>query len=235
MSSVAKEQDLAGRILSWLRRVSIGALVMLGGACVSQAAVAPTPTPVKLNSAEQVQILLAEAAGNSRLGARIGRAPPETEGREVWVDGERISVYQLLGSAPASSTVSQLQSEGAARIWVLDPLIVTYAGSDGGTVLLLSAVLGDPAIGPLSSGGEPYPPAVSAAIGVVAEMAAIGPDQVEVLSYHRSSWSDGCLGLPDSGESCSPERVEGWIIRLRARGEDFQLHSDQLGGEVRVR
>ncbi len=116
-----------------------------------------------------------------------------------------------------------------------EQLVVTYRGDDGGTVLLLSALLGDP-LSPTSPSAEgPYPPAVLAAIAEVARRTDVNPQRVRVISFQEKVWSDECLGLGRPGEQCRAAEIEGWQISLEAAGKGYEVRSDQVGGTIRVR
>lgn len=233
--SAANERERGRRSTRSLSLLLMALLAVVISGCSPGSGAAPTSTPIALDSAAEVQTMLSEAADNSRLGDRTDRAPAGASGRELWVGQERVLVYELDGTALASRVVAQLQAEGQRRLWALDHIIISYSGSDGGTVLLLTGLLGDADAGGAPPGGEPYPPGVSAAIITAAEAADVSPARVEVASYNPGSWPDGCLGLPAPGESCSQTPTDGWVVRLEAAGQAFEVHSDLLGAEVRIR
>jgi hypothetical protein len=112
-------------------------------------------------------------------------------------------------------------------------LLVLYAGLDGGTVLLLSGLLGDPLTAEAPEVDEPYPPAVLAAIGTLAERSGTAPGSIQVARYEAVEWSDSCLGLPQPDEACAEAITPGWLIILRIGTDEHEFHSDELGQALR--
>ncbi len=92
------------------------------------------------------------------------------------------------------------------NIWASGRLMVVYIGTDGGTILLLSGLLGDPLTQPAGVQGAPYPPSVAAAIATVAQENQVDPGAIEVVSYEAAQWPDTCLGLPKPGRGLRPTR-----------------------------
>jgi hypothetical protein len=123
----------------------------------------------------------------------------------------------------------------SVRIWSHDRLIVVYFGRDGGTILLLSGLLGDPLQKPGLAEDEPYPPAVPAAIHALAEAEGEDPSLIKVLSYTYVEWSDGCLEYPHPDEVCAQVLTSGWRILLQLGDQEIEIHSDEMGGEIRWR
>jgi hypothetical protein len=121
------------------------------------------------------------------------------------------------------------------NVWAVGRLIVVYAGTDGGTILLLSGLLGDPLTEPATAVDEPYPPAVTAAIRALAEALWIQPGTIGVSGFERVEWPDACLGLPDPEEVCAAVITPGWRVLLRAQGGVYEAHCDDLGQQVRLR
>ena len=119
------------------------------------------------------------------------------------------------------------------NIWATGQLIVAYPGVDGGTILLLSGLLGDPLTSEVPPLDEPYPPAVLAAIGAAAEATGALPQDVQVLSYESQEWPNSCLGLPALDEMCAEAIVPGWIVRLNVGGTQIVFRLDEVGAELR--
>lgn len=82
---------------------------------------------------------------------------------------------------------------------------------------------------------EPFPPAIVAAMGALAQELDIEPGAVEVVHYEAVEWPDSCLGLPRAGEDCGEAITPGWQVELRVLGVQYQVHTDQFGAEVRLR
>ena len=119
------------------------------------------------------------------------------------------------------------------NIWTAGRLIVVYPGVDGGTVLLLSGLLGDPITFEAPVIDEPYPPAVLVAIGAAADAAGALPQDVQVISYESRERTDSCLGLPGPDEMCAEAIQLGWIVRLNVGGTQIVYRVDDVGAELR--
>lgn len=119
-----------------------------------------------------------------------------------------------------------------AYVWVGTYLFVYYDGKDGGTVLLVDSLLGDPVIGPQAAGVEPYPPAIPATIRAVAEAFGVDPAGVEVLDYEMVEWPDSCLGMSEAGEACAQVITPGWRVELRVGTNLVVAHTDELGTTI---
>jgi hypothetical protein len=164
----------------------------------------------------------------------------------VWrVSGAEIQVYEY-GSPQAREMVSKrldpaaampegLPGRGRPNLWATGRLIVVYAGSDGGLILLLSGLLGDPLTAPSAVVDEPYPPAVLAAMQTLAEQLGREPAEIQVVMYQEADWPDGCLGLAAEGESCTQALTPGWHVILAVDGAEVELRTDLYGGQVRSR
>lgn len=171
----------------------------------------------------------------------------DVDSRAIILNGEKSEVYEFENADASEQGVIHLQAllEDAwtdtesklpsARIWSQDRLIVVYFGRDGGTILLLSGLLGDPLQKPGLAADEPYPPAVPAAIHALAEANGEDPSFVKVLSYTFVEWSDGCMEYPHPGENCAQALTSGWRILLQLGSQEVEIHSDEMGGEIRWR
>ncbi len=171
----------------------------------------------------------------------------DVDSRAIILNGEKSELYEFENADASKRSVIHLQAllEDAgtntaselpsARIWSHDRLIVVYFGRDGGTILLLSGLLGDPLQKAGLATDEPYPPAVPAAIHALAEANGEDPSLVKVLSYTFVEWSDGCLEYPHPEEECTQALTSGWRILLQLRDQEVEIHSDEMGGEIRWR
>lgn len=113
--------------------------------------------------------------------------------------------------------------------------MVLYAGQDGGTVLFVESLLGEPLIGPPVAGDEPYPPAIPAAIRTIAAAFGAPPTEIEVLAYEMVEWRDACLDFGEPDETCAAVITPGWAIQLRLGTADIEAHTDLLGQSIRWR
>jgi hypothetical protein len=162
------------------------------------------------------------------------------------VNGELVTVYTYASTADAERVASTIAPDGrsiaGARLpgdermmaWSSGRVIVVYPGTDGGLILLLGGLLGDPLTVPTDSPQEPYPPAVTAALLAWAESLGINPSSVEVAGNSPAEGPDGCLGLPDQGETCTAAAVAGWVVELRSGERTATAHTDDLGLRVRL-
>jgi hypothetical protein len=101
--------------------------------------------------------------------------------------------------------------------------------------MLLNGLLGDPLTQPSSFVDEPFPPAVAAAVGFIADQLGVNPGDVEVDDFSAETWPDTCLGLPDEGEICAQVETPGWRIMLGIHNKEYEVHSDQIGENLRVK
>lgn len=79
--------------------------------------------------------------------------------------------------------------------------------------------------------GTPNPTSSAPAAGPVAQAKAdlarrlsINADQIEVLRFEAVTWPDGSLGCPQPGMQYSQVLVEGYLVQLRAAGQDYEYH-----------
>ncbi len=49
---------------------------------------------------------------------------------------------------------------------------------------------------------------------------------IKLVSKEYIIWPDNCLGAPGKGEQCAGKNVPGFIIILKARGENYKYHTD---------
>ena len=171
----------------------------------------------------------------------------DVDSRAVMLNGDKSELYEFEKADERERGVNHLQALiedawkdtadelSSARIWSHDRLIVVYFGRDGGTILLLSGLLGDPLQKPALADDEPYPPAVPAAIHALAEARGEDPSLIKVLSYTFIVWSDGCLEYPQPDEECTQALTSGWRILLQLGEQEIEIHSDEMGGKIRWR
>jgi hypothetical protein len=167
---------------------------------------------------------------------------PDTELQTWEVRGESMHIFSFNELSDHEKLLErlsdpevQLVEDGQdLQIWERASFMVVYPGSDGGLVLLISGLLGDPTSREISGPDEPYPPAVSAAQHVLADELGISPAEVQVLDYEDVLWPDSCLGVVAPNEDCAQEETAGWRIELNAVGKSYVLHSDAIGHEVKL-
>jgi hypothetical protein len=120
-----------------------------------------------------------------------------------------------------------------SNLWASGKLVVVYAGTKGGVILLLSGLLGDPLTYVASDTDEPYPPGVTSAIGALARQFDVDPAEIGVVAYESVEWPNSCIGMPEPEEACAEVITPGWRVRLELEGAVHELHSDSLGEQIR--
>jgi hypothetical protein len=224
------------------RRILALALVLVICAC------GRTGTP-QAQPYESIADLLSALADAGAEVVTISLNSPlfDVDSRVVMLNGEKSELYEFENVDERERGVIHLQALleddwkdtadelSSARIWSHDRLIVVYFGRDGGTILLLSGLLGDPLQKPALAEDEPYPPAVPAAIHALAEAKGEDPSLIQVLSYTFVVWSDGCLEYPHPDEDCTQALTSGWRILLQLGDQEIEIHSDEMGGKIRWR
>jgi len=200
-----------------------------------------------LASAQELTAALRQAGASVEAGEGTPLAGLGAEQADVLqVDGEPVYVYAYASTADAERMALTISPDGRSiagdplpggrrvSAWSSGRVIVVYPGTDGGVILLLGGLLGDPLTVPTDSPQEPYPPAVTAALLAWAESLGIEPASVEVVGYRTAEWPDGCLGLPARGETCAAGAVAGWLVELRSGEHSAAAHTDELGLQVRL-
>ena len=217
-------------------------MALLLTACASQAEL---PKPPEIETLEELRMALAEA------GVAVSEAPALTqpdlgvEPEGLFVGTAAVQAYEY-GSSVERRLVSDtiraggylmsgepVDWPGRPNIWARGQLIVVYPGVDGGTVLLLSGLLGDPLTFEAPEVDEPFPPGILVAIGAAADSTGLSPQEIEVTDYEFRDWPDSCLGLSEPEEMCAEATVPGWLVRLNAAGNQLVFRVDELGSEIR--
>ena len=58
--------------------------------------------------------------------------------------------------------------------------------------------------------------------------------EIEVVTLEAAEFSDSCLGLGRPEESCLQAITPGWLLTLSVGGQEYKVHSDATGGQVRA-
>lgn len=208
------------------------AVLALLAACGEQGV--PTVNPIR-DTSDLLHALRAAGAEVERVQAEP--LIPSIAGETWAMDSELIQIGELLQSEEAT----QLQAleawvasgaQGEPMAWIGSGWYVAYAGYDGGHILLLSGLLGDPLRTTAVTFNEPFPPAVPYALRTFADAYDREPQEVAVLDYQSVIWPDTCLGIKQPGRACKQVETPGWLIRTALDGEVYDLHSDETGAEV---
>ncbi len=223
------------------RRILVLSLVLVTCAC------GRTGTP-QAQPYESIADLLNALEGAGAEIVTVGLEAPlfDVDSQAVMLNGEKSELYEFANADERERGIIHLQALleddekntadklSSARIWSHDRLIVVYFGRDGGTILLLSGLLGDPLGESHAPADKPFPPAVPASMRALAEELEISPTVIDVVSFDAVVWPDSCLGYPEQGEGCAEAETPGWVILLAVNQREYEIHTDEFGQEVRL-
>lgn len=225
--------------------------VVLGLACViglaSCAAPVNTATPTQAGFQTSADLMAALQAAGAQVAETAKTAVPFFGGAgQVWQVGaaeiqvftyptvaDRQRVSQAISADAHLVNGQPVEWPAKPNIWASGRLIVVYVGTEGGTILMLSGLLGDPLTQPANEQAGPYPPAVAAAIAAAAQQEQVDPGAIEVLAFEPAQWPDACLGVSQPGVSCAQVITPGWRISLRVNGQTVEMRTDEVGTIVR--
>ncbi len=74
--------------------------------------------------------------------------------------------------------------------------------------------------------------AQQAAIQEVSTKYNIPADQIKVVSTEPKTWPDGCLGVVLPGVMCAQIVTPGYLVRLEANGQQFEIHTNLDGSSL---
>jgi putative lipoprotein len=106
-------------------------------------------------------------------------------------------------------------------------------------VVLLAAgcsgilVPGGPIVEP-GPAGELPPAVVQAARDWLAAQLNQGVERIEINEFEQVEWSDSCLGLGQSYESCLAVITPGWRIVFAVDGVDYEVRTNADGSVIRL-
>ncbi len=219
------------------------ALLLLLGACRAREAAATLP-PVQ--TMEDLILALGEAGAWVARSGEIEAGLFGVAGEVLTVNGIAVEVYAYPNQAERERVSAAIAPDGstlagqpliwheAPHVWAKGDLIVIYQGTDGPTILLLDAILGEALVRTGGVGVEPYPPAVTAAIGELARRLQVDPAEIEVVAFEEREWPDACLGLAGPDEMCAMVITPGWRVVLQAGGREYAARTDMAGLIVRL-
>ncbi len=228
------------------RRVLVLAgLVLAALACIPSSEPTPAPPPAIEDARDLIDVL--RGAG---VAVQTTSAPADPafggRGQVLQIGGQRVQVYEYesveerevvslgISSGRWSSGEGDQSQQTMVAVWAAGKLIVAYGGSDGGTHLLLQALLGDPITLAPEVVDEPYPAAVPAVLAQAAELLGVAPNAIEVIGLEEATWPDSCLGLPRPTERCAEGEVPGWSVEVRGDGVQARFRADLAGDRVRL-
>ncbi|MCJ7513357.1 MAG: hypothetical protein MUO23_10365, partial [Anaerolineales bacterium] len=152
----------------------VGALLLVAASCAPSGEAPRAALPTEIEDTGDLLAVLRGAGvsvqptstlptlgfGGRGQVVQIGEALAEVHEFGSVEDREKVSA-SIVAGAQAAGPLASAQSS-TPSFWAAGRLIVAYTGSDGGTVLLLQALLGDPITLAAEVVDEPYPPAVLA-------------------------------------------------------------------------
>ena len=66
----------------------------------------------------------------------------------------------------------------------------------------------------------------TAVVAAAAAQASVSEANVEILRTEAVTWTDGCLGVPATGEACTQALVDGFVVWTLAGGTVQRYHTD---------
>ena len=221
------------------------AMLMLGAVACTPSGTSTPPAQPSIEDAQDLINVLRAAGVSVQPTSALADPAFGGRGQVLQISGQLVQVHEY-EQLEERQAISQAISTGewpsgadqklqaSTAVWTAGRLIVVYAGTDGGTHLLLQALLGDPITLAPEVVDEPYPAAVPAALTAAADLFGVTPSDIEVIGLEEMVWSDACLGLPETGERCAEVRIPGWRITLRGGGVEAVFRTDEAGERVRV-
>jgi hypothetical protein len=78
------------------------------------------------------------------------------------------------------------------------------------------------------------PPEVAVQVqNQVSQALGVPVDQIQIESVEQKDWPDSCLGLSQSGESCSQVVTPGWLVVFNVSGTEYRFRVNETGTIVR--
>ncbi len=76
--------------------------------------------------------------------------------------------------------------------------------------------------------------ATATSVAYLAEALGVAETDIEVVALEAADFPDSCLGLGQANESCLQAITPGWLVTLGVGGAVYELHTDEIGGQVRL-
>jgi hypothetical protein len=74
----------------------------------------------------------------------------------------------------------------------------------------------------------------STAVAQLASELGVAEAEINVVSAEAAEFTDSCLGLGQLNESCLQAITPGWLLVLAAEGQQYEVHTDVSGEQVRI-
>lgn len=107
-----------------------------------------------------------------------------------------------------------------------DQLYEVHVDETGQQARLASATAGGAAADPEG--------ATNAAVAALAGQLGVAASEIEVVALEGAEFTDSCLGLGQANEMCAQVMTPGWSLTLSAGGQEYEVHTDATGQQVRV-
>lgn len=220
--------------------------MVLGLAIAIASCTASQESADNFESVEGLVEILKNAGAVVRTGERIDQPTMKVVGQKIYVDDEPIEVFEYATIEARQELASTISIEDGTiagstspwpdnpTIWAIGHLIVVYDGHNGGTILLISGLLGDPLTYASPARDEPYPPAIVEAIGFLADQLSLDPGTIQVLDFIEVEWPNACLGAAVPDEVCAQVLTAGWSITLSVDDFLYELRTDDIGTQIRM-
>jgi hypothetical protein len=174
-------------------------------------------------------------------GGEIAQPFFDAPGQQIQINGTELQVFEYPTVAARENDSSKIAPDGYSIggtqvLWAAQPnfwaegrVIVLYLGSDPQVIRLLRENLGEPITSP-----PDQPAAVMAAQRHLADALGIQRQEITVESFEHVQWRNGCLELAEPDEMCIQVITPGWRIVLNAQGEQYVLHTNETGTQIRA-
>ncbi len=204
-----------------------------------------TPHEVQIETLRDFESALKQAGVNVKEGEKVSGEVFGVQGQILILENSQVEVYEFQNQEDREAISEKITADGMVvngavvawetkpAIWGSGSLIVVYRGYDGGIVLLLSGLMGDPFTYEAPSDDQPYPRSVVAAIRFLADELHVNPASIQVLDFAPVEWPDSCLGLPGHDEQCTQMLTPGWRVMMKVSGNIYEFHTDEVGDQVR--
>jgi hypothetical protein len=231
-------------ILSRFKLIVIFLTAMILCACLSSCK-RSTTYPSEMENLGVLKNSLDNAGVNIQVGDETSLDHFDILGQILFINQGAVEVYEFSGLKEREAVSRNISAAGMVVdgklipwerkpvVWGLGSLIVFYRGYDGGIILLLSGLMGDPLTYEAPAEDEPYPPPVVAAIRSLADHLQVDPGSIQVLDFTSVEWSDSCFEAPKPEEECSQELTPGWRVMMKVSDEVYEVRTDQMGEYVR--
>jgi len=210
-----------------------------------EAGVAPQGSPVG-GYDDLVEALLATGAKVEQVG-EVEQPFSEMPARVIRVNDADVQVFEFPDEATREAASAMISEDGSAvgpnmitwvdqpNFWASGRLLVLYVGKHAEIISLLTRVLGEPITEhETMSPSENLPEAVQAAVQKLSDTAKLAVDQIEIVSYERVEWRDGCLELSKPGQMCAQVITPGYRVTLTDGEKTYRVHTDESGRLVKI-